>query len=140
MLRSPGYSIKEILSRPFGYPNINRLYGHMPDVAFFDYVSWNKVNMLSNLKDAGIDTAVFRNPHSDCILSPIIDHLIRAAWTVGKKEVYISNQIRAGLLTIDEGEKLIAEAQSQKLDPTILTEIGFSDNEITQIFGESAVS
>jgi len=133
-LKPPGFSIRNLLFNQFGYPDISKSHQHLPKIPFFKYVQWDKDRMLKELKEAGIDTTVLLQPHSDCKLSPIVDHILRAAWTVGKKEIYVCNRIRSGQLSHEKGAEIISEIQLEKPDPSILTEIRLKEDEAKKLF------
>ena len=132
-LSTIGNPIFKVIFKQFGYPDMPKKYSHLKIISFFDYVPWNKKRMTSELKKDGFDTNFVKVPHSDCKLSPVVDHILRNAWTVGKKEVYVCNQVRAGQIDKEEGMKLINSIRSEELDTTFLKEIGLNNCEIERL-------
>jgi hypothetical protein len=91
--------------------------------------------MLAELEESGVETRALTSAHSDCTLPPIVDHVLRRAWTVGKKEVYVANLVREGLLSKEEGLSQIKDMRSTVPDPATLREMGLSEQEIRKIMG-----
>jgi glutamine---fructose-6-phosphate transaminase (isomerizing) len=130
---SPGTSPLKLMFSQMGYPSLPASHQHLKNIPFFSFIPWDKQRMLRELDESGIDTQPLINAHSDCTLPPIVDHLIRSAWTVGKKEVYVTNRVRAGLLTQEEGLAQIQEMRAGKTDRAPLQALGLSEQEIDQI-------
>jgi hypothetical protein len=90
--------------------------------------------MLEELHTDGIDVQPLIEAHADCRLAPVVDHILRRAWSLGKQEVYVCNRLRAGQLERHEAERMIAKLGEEELDESVLHEIGLSDKEISEIF------
>jgi hypothetical protein len=132
---SPGASPLKLLFTPMGYPSLPESAQDLKVLHLYAYIPWDKRRMLAELQSSGIDTLALTSPHSDCTLPSIVDHLLRRAWTVGKKEVYVTNQVRAGLLTKEEGMAMIKAMRNTVADPAPLLEMGLSQQEIRQLLG-----
>ncbi len=134
LLPSPGVSPFRLISNEFGYPELPEKYAHLKVLSFFDFIPWNKSRMIKELNDAGIDTSFLETTHSDCVLSPVVDHVLRHAWGIGKKEVYICNRVRVGQLSKDEGIDQIEALLGEELDTSVLSDLGMTREQITSIF------
>lgn len=132
---SPGASAVKLLFTPMGYPSLPDSAKNLKVLHLYKYIPWHKDRMLAELQETGIDIQALTSPHSDCTLPSIVDQVLRRAWTVGKEEVYVTNQVRAGLLTKEEGLARIEAMRNTRPDPTPLQEMGLSAQEIQQILG-----
>lgn len=132
---SPGVSPLGLLFSKMGYPTLPETSPNLKVIHLYSYIPWDKRRMLRELQEGGIDTQALASAHSDCTLPPIVDHILRRAWTVGKKEVYVSNLVREGLLTKEEGMTQIQAMRGANPDPAPLREMGLSEQEIHQILG-----
>jgi hypothetical protein len=132
---SPDTSPSKQLFSKMGYPSLPETSQSLKVIHLYAYIPWDKRRMLVELQENGIDTQALASAHSDCTLPPIVDHVLRRAWTVGKKEVYATNLVREGLLTKEEGMAQIEAMRNATPDPTPLREMGLSEQEIHQILG-----
>jgi glucosamine--fructose-6-phosphate aminotransferase (isomerizing) len=130
---SPGASPLKLMFSQMGYPSLPDTHQHLKNVPFYSFIPWDKQRMLRELEESGIDTQPLVNAHSDCTLPPIVDHVIRSAWTVGKQEVYVTNRVRAGLLSREEGLAQIQAMHTATTDRAPLQALGLSEQEIDQI-------
>jgi hypothetical protein len=135
---SPGVSPLRLIFSPMGYPNLPNSHRHLKNLAFFSYIRWDKQRMLDEIRDSGLDTQALTSPHSDCQLAPIVDRLLQSAWTVGKKEIYVCNMVRASLVTKEAGLEQITKMREATLDITPLLQIGLSQREIDKMLKPSA--
>jgi len=134
-ISSPGASPLKLLFSPMGYPSLPEASQSLKVLHLYSYIPWDKRQMLKELQESGIDTQALSSAHSDCTLPPLVDHILRRAWTVGKKEIYVTNQVREGLLTKEEGMAHIKAMRNNLPDPAPLREMGLSEQEIRQILG-----
>jgi hypothetical protein len=130
---SPGISPLRDLLRGLGYPELPKKYRRLKMLSYFNYVPWDKGRMVEELQAMGVDTGVFQKPHSDCALSPLVDHVLRAAWGVGKAEIYVCNRVRIGQLGHEEGLSMIAALREEAPRTEALEELGFSTDEIARV-------
>lgn len=138
-LPSPGESPLRLMFRRFGYPSIpSSKHHHLEVIRFYDYVKWDKKRMLEELQSEGLNIEFFEHAHTDCLLSPVVEHILRSAWSVGKEEVYVCNLVRDGQITIEDGKELIGDLKKNTLDINILRDIGLKDYEIDMIFRRTA--
>jgi hypothetical protein len=132
---SPGNSLLNLLRSQHGYPILPESKEGVNEFRFYDYVSWDRGRMLKELHADGIDVQPLVEAHADCRLAPVVDHVLRRAWSLGKQEVYVCNRLRAGQLERQEAERMIAKLGEEELDESVLREIGLSEKEITLILG-----
>ena len=125
----------QLLFSKMGYPSLPETAKNLKVLHFYGYIPWNKERMLEELQENGADAQALASAHSDCTLPPIVDHVLRRAWTVGKKEVYVSNLVREGLLSKEEGMKQINAMRNTIPDPTPLKDMGLTEREIHEILG-----
>jgi hypothetical protein len=135
-LPSPGSKPLKLLFTPMGYPSLPESHRHLKNLTFFEYIPWNKARMLRELEQDGVDIRELSGFHSDCNLAPMVDRVLQSAWTVGKKEIYISNMLRDRQLSKEEAWQQIQTLHSNNLDTTFLSEIGLTENEIDALFRE----
>jgi glutamine---fructose-6-phosphate transaminase (isomerizing) len=132
---SPDASPLGLLFSQMGYPSLPGTSQNLKVLHLYSYIPWDKQRMIAELQECGIDTQALASAHSDCTLPPIVDHLLRRAWTIGKKEIYVSNMVREGLLTKEEGMTQIQVMRAAIPDPAPLREMGLSEQEIHQLLG-----
>ena len=132
---SPGASPRGLLFSKMGYPSLPETAQNLKVLHMYAYIPWDKRRMLAELEESGVDAQALASAHSDCTLPPIVDHVLRRAWTVGKKEVYVTNLVREGLLSKEEGLKQIKAMRSISPDPAPLRDMGLSEQEIHKILG-----
>jgi len=133
-LPSPGTSILKLMLNPMGYPSMPESHAHLKNISFYQYIPWNKQRMLDDLQASGVDILPLQSAHSDCRLPPVVDRVLQSAWTVGKKEIYICNLVRAGQLTKEQGLQQIQALHEAPLDTSYLKDIGLSEEEIKAMF------
>jgi len=133
-LKPIGFNVFKLLFDETGYPEIPKSHKHLPVIKFFQYVPYNKGRMIKELDEAGIDTKALFSSHSNCIISPVVDHILSAGWIIGKREIHVIHLIRSGQLSADEGMELIKNIRTDKLDTDVLSKIGLTDNEIYKMF------
>jgi hypothetical protein len=129
-LPSPGASPLRLLLSPLGYPAPPAADPRLKVMSFYRYIPWNKKRMLAELQAGGMDTEPLTNAHSDCRLPPIVDAVLRSAWTVGKKEVYVCNLVREGQLSTEEGIEQIDAMRRSSVDTGCLRDLGLASAEI----------
>lgn len=134
VLTVPGNDPVKLMLSPMGYPSLPETHIHLKNLTFFEYIAWNKQRMLQELQDNGLNIQELANFHSDCNLAPAVDRTLHAAWSVGKKEVYVCNMIRDGQISVEEGKRQIDALHAADLDTTFLAEIGLTQSEIANLF------
>jgi hypothetical protein len=133
-LPTPGTSSLKLLFSPMGYPSLPKSNAHLKNLDFFQYIPWNKANMLAELQSNGVEIQPLTSAHSDCRLPPVVDRVLQTAWTVGKKEIYVCNLVRAGQLSTEEGLEQIETIHQSAPDTSCLHELGLREMEIEALF------
>jgi hypothetical protein len=135
-LPSPGISpLRLLFTTELGYPGLPASHAHLKAISFYNYIAWDKKRMLAELEEGGIDVAALTHMHSDCLLSAIVDGLMRSAWSVGKKEMQLCCRVRDGRLSKEEAMEGIKAIRARKRpDVAILRDLGLRDDEIEGMF------
>ncbi|MBN1459919.1 MAG: hypothetical protein JXA57_10295 [Armatimonadetes bacterium] len=133
-ITAPGVSPGQLLWRGFGYPELPRGLSHLKVLRLFDFVPWDKERMIAELREQGVDTEAFLRAHSDCTLAPLVEHILRTAWGVGKAEIYVCNRVRARQLDRQEGLSMIISLRDERPRIEILEQLGLREVEIKRLF------
>lgn len=125
-----------LITKQFGYPTLPPRFSHLKVLSFFHYIPWNKKIMIDELSKEGVHVEVFQQIHSDCSIAPVVDHVLRAAWTVGKAEIYVCNRVRAGQLSTQEGREMIEKIRQEELPREQWEQLGLLSKEFEEIFSD----
>jgi hypothetical protein len=109
----------------FRFPGLKHIF-------FFDYYAWNPPAILDKL----INEIGWKRPeklasdwHSDCAFTIFKDYMFRKMFGIGPLEAFLSNKIRHGIISREEGMKTLLNAVKQSRAHIIeaLQEIGLGE-------------
>ena len=85
---------------------LQKRYPSVKHIQYFDYCDWDQRKIISTLKEKtswSVPDAVVTDWHSDCIFTIFKEYMYQKMFGVSYTDAFLSNQIRYGLLSRDQG-------------------------------------